>query len=238
VTLSDNDPTAQIFFTTDGSQPTQSSLQYTGHPLPVRDSGTFKAIAVNAFGMSSTVANTYICGMFSSVGLTIQTGADDARSDSAIQAVLATNTGSTVWCLKYSDNGSFMSCAQQHPGITWQPFSTNTSVQTLTAPVPMLGFNTLAIQLMSFPGFAKSVDNWDLQSLTLVGNVGNPSPGFPGSATLLSLSGATPPGTGTCFARFKHPNGNPLSTVTFNFVGGPVIVLDDNGPHVAPYCKE
>jgi hypothetical protein len=203
VTLSDNDPTALIFFTTDGTQPTQSSLQYTGLPLPVRASGTFTAVAINAFGMSSAVANTYTCGMFTSVSLTIQTGADDARSDSAIQAVLATNSGSTTWCLKYSDNGSFMTCSQQHPGITWQPLSTNTSNETLTAPVQVQGFNTFAIQLMSFPGFAKSVDNWDLQSLWLVGNVSGSSPGFPSAAQLLWLSGSTPPGTGTCFARFS-----------------------------------
>jgi hypothetical protein len=109
--------------------------------------------------------------------------------------------------------------------------------------LPFGGFLTLTIQLMEFPGFGKGDDYWDLQSIQMVGHVSNNSPGFPDSATVLSFSGATPAGKGTCFARFTHPQGQPLSSVVFNFTGGntsvgPVIVMDNDGPHNAPYCKE
>ena len=207
-----------------------------------------QAIAIDpAKGSSAVVGQSYLCGGYSSVDLTIQTGDDDARTDSAIQATLVMNTtsptGSTrKFCLKYSDNGSFESCTQSHPGITWDNFSTH-SATGLDLQGPFGGFLTLTMQLMEFPGFAKSDDNWDLQSIQMVGHITNASPGFPTSATVLNFSGATPAGKGTCFARFKHPHSQKLSSVVFNFTGGntgalPVVVMDDDGPHNAPYCKE
>lgn len=241
VTLTDSDPGATIFFTTDGTEPTLNSARTTGGPIGVSASRTIKAIAANLSGASASVAQNYVCGDFTSLTLTIQTGSDDARADSALQAILATNTGTTTWCLKHSDNGTFQSCAKQQPGVVWDPLSTNTSNVTPAAPIPVDAFTSLTIQLMQFPRGLETDDNWDLQSLTLTANVSNASPNFPRSATIMGLSGSDPPGPGTCFARFKHPAG-PLSTVVFpmKFIGPfppPVKVMDSDGPHEAPYCK-
>jgi hypothetical protein len=247
VTLSDPDPNATIHVTTDGSQPSGSSPPFVG-PIVVSNTLVIQAIAIApAKGPSVVVGQSFLCGGYTSVDLTIRTGSDDARTDSAIQATLVMNTPSTTgstrsYCLKYSDNGSFQSCQQSHPGITWSPFSTNSALG-LDLQVPFGGFLRLTVQLMEFPGLGKSDDNWDLQSIQMVGHIKSNSQGFPDSATVLSFSGATPAGNGTCFARFKHPHGQQLSSVVFNFSGGntavgPVIVMDDDGPHNAPYCKE
>jgi hypothetical protein len=60
LSLSDDDPNASIFFTTDGSTPTTSSSQYTT-PISVNTTQTITAIAGNGFGTSAAVAETYIC---------------------------------------------------------------------------------------------------------------------------------------------------------------------------------
>lgn len=241
VSLSDSDASARIFFTTDLSQPTQGSPQATG-PIMVSASETITAIAINANGSSPTVAQTYTCGGFTSVDLIIQTGSDDARTDSAIQATLVTSGPATTvtFCLKNSDNGATAICPKMKGSPTWQPSSFNTitfGVGSTNVP-SVSGFSSLNISLMEFPGTFKSDDNWDLQSLTMVAHVAGASPGFPSAATVLSVAGSTPVGSGSCFARYKHPHGAKLASVVFNFVGGPVTVLDDDGPHTAPYCKE
>jgi hypothetical protein len=230
-----------MFFTTDGSEPTLNSERTTGDSIRVTASETIKVIAANLSGASATVTQKYVCGEFTSLALSIQTGADDASAHSALQATLATNTGTTSWCLKHSDNGTFQSCAKQQPGVIWAPLSTNTSNVTPTAPIPIQAFTSLTIQLMEFPESSEAHDNWDLQSFTLTGNVSNASPNFPSSATILGRGGATPPGPGTCYARFKHP-AEPLSTVVFPLNWHlpfplPVTVMDNDGPHAAPYCK-
>jgi len=241
VTMTDSDPSATIFFTTDGSEPTLNSERTTGGPRDVFISQTIKAFAANLSGASASITQNYVCGEFTSLDLTIQTGADDARDDSALQATLASETATTKWCLKYSDNGTFESCAKQQPGVFWKPFSTNTLKLPANA-FDRSSTNTLTIQLMQFPR-GREDDNWDLQSLTLTANVSNASPNLPSSTTLYSVSGTTPPGRGTCFARFKHPTG-PLSTVKFPMYHSPigppfpVIVMDNDGKHDAPYCKE
>ena len=184
-----------------------------------------------------TEYQTEIC--WDSSHLAIETGNDDARTDSAIHATLNyTDGSSTAWCLKPSDNGSFKTCGQTHPGVTWQPGTTNASIEPLNPGVNGSVFNTLLIELAQFPGFAKDSDNWDLQSITLTTAVNNASPGFPKTSTRLSLFGSTPVQSGSCFARFKHPGGKQVSSVLFNYLGLPVTVMDDDGPHTAPYCKE
>jgi len=244
VTLSDSDPDSTIFYTLDGKQPTLDSARGGGR-ISIQESQTIKAIAANLTGASSVVTQNYVCGAYSSLTLTIGTGADDARDDSAIQAIARTGTGTTTWCLKPSNNGTFQSCARQEAGVAWEPLSAHTSQVTAVAPIPQFRFESLTIQLMQFPKGSEGDDNWDLQHFTLTGNVSNTSPNLPASATIWSVSGTTPPGPGNCYARFKHPAG-PLSTVEFEtrYIGGPLIphpvptiVLDRDGNHEAPYCK-
>jgi len=252
VSLTDSDSGAVIFYTTDGTEPTLLSARTTGTSITVSAPMTIKALAANLSGASASVRQNYVCGTFTSLTLTIQTGSDDARADSALQAVFVTGTGTTTWCLKYSDNGTFQSCAKQQPGVVWGVSSTNTSTVTLTAPVPppvpLNGSTSLTIQLMEFPRGSETHDNWDLEGFTLMGNVSNASPNFPTSAEIWSVphTHGTPLSPGNCFARFKHPDG-PLSTVAFPLsfhlaggvfpVYGPVTVMDSDGPHEAPYCK-
>jgi hypothetical protein len=226
-----------IFFTTNSTTPTRSSTQYTG-PITVDGAETITAISTLGARTAGPVAHTYACSPINTIQWSIQTGDDDARTDSALQATLVASSGTTMWCLKPSNNNSFQSCPKSKNGVTWGNFSINSSSETLSSPGLINSSSSLTIQLIGFPGFGQSADNWDLQSITLVGTVSGASPGFPTQATVLSLSGSTPPGSGTCYARFKHPHGEQVSTVVFNFTGAPVIVMDDNGPHTAPYCPD
>lgn len=242
VTITDRNAGVAIFFTTDGTTPTTSSTRFTS-PIVVRAGETVKAIANDRTGSSRVAQALFRCtNIFDTFNVTIGVGNDDARTDSAITAMLTMASGATeTWCLKYSDNGAFAPCGKNHPGITWGNFN------VVPPPPPgvnphrfssgatgVADFSTLTITLMEFPGFLKSDDNWDLQSLKL-----DASAGTGPLTTILNVMGRTPPGSGTCYARFKHPHSSKTSTVVIHFNRSiPDVVMDDDGPHNAPYCKE
>jgi len=231
VFLTDDQAGVSIFYTTSYNPRPAPYNSSTG--IQVDRSETITAQASTLEAQSASVAGQFYCAAFTSIDLKITTGNDDARSDSAVTATLTdSNAHGTASCLKYSDNGSYSPCSQQHPGVTWQPGTTNSFEIPLPLSEAATAFNSLVIALAEFPGFGKGDDNWDLFSFVVTAN-SNASPGYPSSVQLLNLQ---PLGT-PCYARFKHPQGY-VSSVTFNFAGQPVIVMDTDGPHNAPYCPE
>jgi hypothetical protein len=104
------------------------------------------------------------------------------------------------------------------------------------------GFSTLKVALTQFLGFAKSDDNWDIQEI----DVCSSSSAVPNKrALILSRGVSSPIQSKSCYARLQHPNGlNPTSVVFYfdpnnAFIPGAAeIVLDDDGSHQCPYCKE
>ncbi len=238
VTLSAANPRATIYFTVNGATPVPNgagTLMYS-NPISVANGGTLRAVSMDNTGTSAPAQAVYLCNNdLVSFKVTIETGDDDARTDSAITATLAMNSGKTdSFCLKYSDNGAATPCPHSHPGITWGNFSTN----SVTRPFDSGGhaaadFNTLTIALTEFPGFAKGDDNWDIYSLRVDGTTRSGS-----TVTLLNIHGPSA-SKGGCYARYKHPHGEKTSTVAFHFNRSiPDVVQDDNGPHNAPYCSE
>lgn len=236
-----------VYYTTDGTPPTPDHSPPYQNPIQVNASQTITAVASDGSFLSAPAAAHYTCGVFTSVNLAIETGNDDARTDSAIQPTLAFNGNvAQAWCLKSSDNGTYGQCSQSHPGVTWETWSWNGTKdccsKDLEEYVRVGGFTSLMIELAQFPGFGKGDDNWDLYWLKLTGNISDASPGLPFSATLLDFN-PQPYGYPLdcyCIARFKHPHSNYVSTVTFTFGATPqdlnATVQDDNGAHAAPYC--
>jgi len=235
-TVSISDPGATIFFTTDGSTPSQSSAKYSG-AISVEKTETINAMAVNRMGASTVVTATYTCATYDTFKIDITVGTDDARTDSAIEATLTTNSGAThSLCLKYSDNGSTSFCPQSHPGITWEPGHLYTNTLSWDSGATSLAdLSTLKISLAQFPGFGKGDDNWDIQAI----NVEASSSSLQNKNQLiLSRSGTLPVQIKSCYARLKHPQGLNPTSVVFNFNGAAETVLDDDGPHTCPYCQE
>jgi hypothetical protein len=108
VTISDPDPNAQIYFTTDGSTPSASSTQYTG-PITVAISETVNAIAIDPSLTNSNVASAaYVitaggetfnfAGFATTTGLTLN-GTTIASNDTRLQLTDGglNQAGSVFW---------------------------------------------------------------------------------------------------------------------------------------------
>jgi Chitobiase/beta-hexosaminidase C-terminal domain len=237
VTLSAINPRATIFFTLNGGTPVPNAAGTTKYSSPISiNGGTLRAVSMDNTGTSVPATAVFLCNNdLVSFKVTIETGDDDARTDSAITATMAMNSGkSDSFCLKYSDNGAASPCPKSHPGITWGNFNTNSVTRAFdSGGHSAADFNTLTIALTEFPGFAKGDDNWDVFSLRVDGTTKSGS-----TVNLMNIQGPSASKSG-CYARFKHPHGEKTSTVVFHFNRSiKDVVQDDNGPHNALYCPD
>jgi Legume lectin domain/Chitobiase/beta-hexosaminidase C-terminal domain/Fn3 associated len=129
VTITDSTPTAQIFYTTDGSMPSTGSTPYTG-PFTVTSTQTINAVAVGTGLLASTVASeTYTLVNQVPTPTFNPAPGDFASSQSA--AINTTWPGSTIY---YTTDGSTPTTSStQYMGPVAIP-STSTLKAIGTAP--------------------------------------------------------------------------------------------------------
>jgi hypothetical protein len=151
---------------------------------------------------------------FTSLGITIGTGNDDARSDTELTASLP---GENAICLKPSNNADpDGTCANggkardQNGNKSWDNWSSSAQTFTLSTPATAAELNQITINLIEHNAGLESDDNWDIQSIFVTGfdASGNPT-------ALLTLSIPRVSGNdNNCMARLRG-SPNP-SSVTYN----------------------
>jgi hypothetical protein len=147
---------------------------------------------------------------FTSVGITVATGNDDARKDSEL---LLTFPGESAICLKPSNNpdpdgvcNNGGSATDQNGQQEWANFTSSSQTFALAVPQALDG-STVTITLIEHNSGFETDDNWDIQGITLNGIDSH------GNWTLL-LSMSNPPAGDNCMARLKG-SPNP-SSVNYN----------------------
>jgi len=146
--------------------------------------------------------------------ITIQTGNDDARSDTELWA---TFNGEPTVCLKPSNNANSDSvCSNggsardQNGEQGWNNWTSSTQNFDLANAVSIASLTSLTIQLLEHNSTFESDDNWDIQGITVTLTDATGT-----SKTVLNL--ANPQNGNNCVARLK---GSPNSTtVVFGLNG-------------------
>jgi hypothetical protein len=150
--------------------------------------------------------------------ISIETGDDDARSDSEILAKLS---GQTAICAKQSDSiaANTICPGNGNSSPTWDNFTNwnpGTPFPLTNTETGLSGFGTITISLVqSNLTCSSNGDNWDLQAINVVAldSTGSLPP-----ITLLNLS---EPNTGTnnCIARLKGADNGNATAVIFGNLG-------------------
>jgi hypothetical protein len=138
--------------------------------------------------------------------ITIETGNDDARSDTELQATI---NGEPAFCLKPSNNANSDgvcnnggSAHDQNGQQSWNNFTSSTQTFNLVTPQPLSAINSMTISLFEHNSGFESDDNWDIQGITVVLTDTTGA-----TKTVLTLS--NPNNGNNCIARLK---GSPNST--------------------------
>jgi len=148
------------------------------------------------------------------IHVTIETGNDNARSDSELWATLP---GEPSFCLKPSNNAdpdgvcaNGGSATDQNGKQSWDNWTFSTESFSLPLPEPATSLTSLVIKLIEHDSTFETDDNWDIQGITvtLTDTNGN-------STTALNMS--NPQNGDNCIARLKgSPN---ATTVVFTLDG-------------------
>ncbi|MGA7343086.1 MAG: hypothetical protein WBE72_19380 [Terracidiphilus sp.] len=152
------------------------------------------------------------------LGVTIRTGDDDARSDTELW--LSIPGLGTPFCLKPSNNAHPSTVCPQNGGSArdqngrqgWNNGSTDPSPQIFNLQMPAPVLPGMDIQLISHNNNGENDDNWDIQAITVTGTTRGGS-----TSTLLTITGPSSVNSSNCIARLKAaPN---ASTVNFSLDG-------------------
>jgi hypothetical protein len=146
--------------------------------------------------------------------ITVQTGNDDARSDTELQATI---NGEPAFCLKPSNNANSDgvcnnggSAHDQNGNQSWNNFTSSAQTFNLVTPQPLSAINSLSISLFEHNSGFESDDNWDIQGITVVLTDTT-------GATHTVINISNPNNGNNCIARLK---GSPNSTtVAFGLNG-------------------
>lgn len=145
------------------------------------------------------------------VHITIQTGKDNARSDTELWATLP---GEPSFCLKPSNNANADgvcsnggSATDQNGQQSWENWTTSAQSFSLPTPQPLSSLGTITIKMIEHNSGFEGDDNWDLQGIiiTMTDTTG-------ATSTVLNMS--NPQNGDNCMARLKG-SPNP-SSVTYN----------------------
>lgn len=146
--------------------------------------------------------------------ITIQTGKDDARSDSELWATLP---GEPSFCLKPSNNAdpdgvcaNGGSATDQNGKQSWDNWTTSSQSFSLPVPQPLSSLGSITLKLIEHNSGFESDDNWDIQAITITMTDST-------STTTTVLNMANTPNGDNCMARLKG-SPNP-SSVTYNLSG-------------------
>lgn len=112
-----------------------------------------------------------VVGGVNEVIITVQTGHDDARSDSELWAILP---GEPPICLKPSNNAEADgvcpnggSATDQNGNQSWGNFTTTAQRFTLPTRLPLSALTSLTVQLIEHNSGFETDDNWDIQGITV-----------------------------------------------------------------------
>jgi len=146
--------------------------------------------------------------------ITMNTGNDDARSDTELWASI---NGEPSFCLKPSNNANSDgvcnnggSAHDQNGSQSWNNWTSSRQTFPLVTPKPLSGVTTLTIRLLEHNSGFEGDDNWDIQGInvTLIDSSG-------AAHTVINLS--NPNNGNNCIARLK---GSPNATsVAFGLNG-------------------
>jgi hypothetical protein len=150
---------------------------------------------------------------YNSVGITIETGNDDARSDTELWATI---TGEPPICLKPSNNADPDAVCNNGGSATdkngqqkWDNWTTSGQNFDLHTPSTLVGA-TITITLIEHNHGLENDDNWDIQGIQVTASTPHE-----GSALLLDMTNARNSNNeNNCMARLKGAP-NP-SSVTYN----------------------
>jgi hypothetical protein len=145
------------------------------------------------------------------VHITIETGNDDARSDTELWMMLP---GEPAFCLKPSNNanadgvcGNGGSATDQNGQQSWGNWTTSAQSFSLPTPQPLSALSSVTLQLLEHNSGFESDDNWDIQAITVTMT--------DTTGTTTTVLGMSNPNNGNnCMARLKG-SPNP-SSVTYN----------------------
>jgi uncharacterized repeat protein (TIGR03803 family) len=132
VTITDPDPLATIYYTLDGSAPTENSTQYTGQ-FQISSSTVLSAVAVEPNDL-----NSFVAGAVFTINIPVSspTFSPAGGSYSSAQLVTITDTSSPNAAIYYSTNASSAS-------PIWYQYSSPISVtgsETITAKADQIGY--------------------------------------------------------------------------------------------------
>ncbi|MGA8222616.1 MAG: hypothetical protein WB780_13265 [Candidatus Acidiferrales bacterium] len=164
------------------------------------------------------------------VHITIETGNDDARSDTELWA---TFPGEPSICLKPSNNADADgvcpnggSATDQNGKQSWENWTTSAQSFSLPIPQPIAALSTINIKLLEHNSWLESDDNWDIQSITVtmtdttgttttVLSMSNPRDSHHNDNCMARLRGSPNPSAVTYNLSAANPGGSNLSNPTF-----------------------
>jgi len=140
-----------------------------------------------------------------SLGITVATGNDNARSDSEIWATVP---GEPTLCLKPSNNANSDSvcpnggsAADQNGQQEWKNFTSSAQTFTLATPESLTALSTMTVRLISHNNGGETDDNWDIQGITVFA-----TDTTGGTTTLLNVS--NPNNGSNCIVRLTGKIGS------------------------------
>ena len=159
---------------------------------------------------------------FKTLNVQITTGGDDARDNSELYATL---DNGFEFCLKPSSSGPTPHCnlrnnVDQNGDNSWGNYFTNPHPQTFNLP-QQASPKSMTITLISHPGSFQGADNWNMQSITVMGMDQNG-----GLHRMLYLGNPGDRNGNDCVARLKGlPNSQSVilsldGTNTHRYLGG------------------